>query len=173
MKVGLRQVREAFEYLFGALFQPEFAKSSDFSAYNESELLPLLRFYLLGYFCEELWPEQRVRLPSADTGEGYVDFMIGGIAVEFAVAARGATWSALSPSTNRTERQKLLKYPGPSALVLYDLNRERTITPERLEGYRDTNIFGRGRHRIWPFQVHYFHLEAGEIVCQSLQVRTR
>lgn len=101
-----------------------------------------MRCYLLGWFADHLLPEVKGALPGSTSGHGYIDFVIGGVAVEFAVRKPTAARSNLSATVNSTE-MKLMKYDGKSLLVLFDFS-DTPFTEEQIEYFRDWPSLGRG-----------------------------
>lgn len=84
MSVTVKGIVEAFEVLYDALFDGNFRKTYRFHEFSERELLPLVRMFLLGWF-GSVAPELQSKLLGCLTGQGRIDFVLGNIAVEFAV----------------------------------------------------------------------------------------
>ncbi|MBF0383902.1 MAG: hypothetical protein HQL69_23040 [Magnetococcales bacterium] len=149
--VTIKQVGEAFHHLFSHLTTPEFRKSNNFASLNEQEMLLLVRFFLLGRFSDvraehlsDYWPNKRI------------DFMVGDVAVEMAVRPYDKGQHRLNQSINTSEINKLVKYDGPSALVLLDFS-EDPLTKAELEAeYRKTPSLGAGKHKLYSYSVLYF-----------------
>jgi hypothetical protein len=160
MAVAVKDVVSAFVVFYDGLFDREFRKSYRFHEYSERELLPLVRMFLLGWF-GSVAPELKSKLPGCLTGQGRIDFVVGDIAVEFAVRRPSDRKTALSEVTNSTEIKKLLQFDGRAVLVLFDLS----ATPfdrDDLARYRDWPSLGRGNHKRSAFNVAYFYREAGD-----------
>ncbi|MFQ2049224.1 hypothetical protein ACK34J_09785 [Aeromonas veronii] len=158
MSTTVTEVTECFEYLFSSLYRRSFVKTLRLTEYSERELLPLVRCYLLGWFADHLLPEVKGALPGSTSGHGYIDFVIGGVAVEFAVRKPTAARSNLSATVNNTEVKKLMKYNGRSLLVLFDFS-DTPFTEEQIESFRDWPSLGRGNHRKSAFNVVYLFVE--------------
>jgi hypothetical protein len=86
MATTIVKVHDAFNLLYQKILTKEFSKSLDLKSFEERNLLPLVRTFLLGYF-GEVTPEKSVILPTTATGKGKIDFLIDDVAVEFAVTA--------------------------------------------------------------------------------------
>jgi hypothetical protein len=155
---SVKEIIDAFDLLFESLISDDFAKSRNFVEWNEQELLPLVRAFLLGCFKNKVKPEVQVRLPGTQSGADRIDFEIGNIAVEFAVRPRSSKGNCLSAAGNKDERKKLLLYPGRSVLVLFDFSRE-PYTEDELEDFRDHPLHG--NYKKFPFNVAYFYLRPG------------
>ncbi len=158
MAITVKEVVEAFDLLFSALHRKEFTKTLCLNELGERELLPLVRTFLLGYFGESLVPEAKTKLPGTLTGEGYVDFLIDNVAVEFAVRKPSASKSNVSATVNSVEIKKLMKYDGLAVLILFDFSRT-PYTEEQIERFRDWPSLGKGNHKKSAFNVAYFHIE--------------
>jgi hypothetical protein len=74
MSVSVSEVVNSFRYLYASLWRKEFTKTLCPGEYSERELLPLLRFYLLGWFGDKVSPEVPGILPGALRGSGRLDF---------------------------------------------------------------------------------------------------
>lgn len=159
MATAVRDIVGAFEVLYDSLFDRDFRKSYRFHEYSERELLPLVRMFLLGWF-GAVEPELRSKLPGCLTRRGRIDFVIDGVAVEFAVRRPGERKAALSEVTNSTEIKKLLQFDGRAVLILFDLSAS-PFDRATLARYRDWPSLGRGNHRTSAFNVAYFHRKGG------------
>ena len=159
---SVSQVIDAFTLLYSGLRDPGFRKSLPLDQWSERQLLPLIRTFLLGYFGPRARPEHGTVLPKALTGQGRVDFLVYGVAVEVAVRRPWCPKADLMPRANRAEVMKLMKYDGLGVLVLLDFSRD-SITPEELGQYRDLPSLGQGNHGKAPFSVVYFGLESGPV----------
>lgn len=158
MALTVKEVIEAFDLLFSSLHRREFTKTLGLNNWGERELLPLVRTFLLGYFGESLVPEAKSKLPGTLSGEGYIDFLIENVAVEFAARKPKAAKSNLSATVNSTEIKKLMKHDGLAVLVLYDFSRS-PYTEDQINNFREWPSLGRGNHNKSPFNVAYFYLE--------------
>lgn len=159
MSTTVTEVTECFEYLFSSFYRKSFVKTLRLNEYSERELLPLVRCYLLGWFADHLLPEVKGALPGSTSGHGYIDFVIGGVAVEFAVRKPTAARSNLSATVNSSEVKKLMKYDGKSLLVLFDFS-DTPFTEEEIESFRDWPSLGRGNHRKSTINIVYFYVES-------------
>lgn len=155
MPTTIKAVVEAFELLFESILQRDFSKSQRMESWDEQQLLPVIRTFLLGYFgaCQ---PEAKANLPGSVTGNGRFDFIVDDVAVEFATRRPDAPKGELSVSKNEGEIKKLLKNPGKSLLVLFDFSKSRCPDSE-LKKYRAHPPLGRGNSKS-PFKVAYFFL---------------
>ncbi len=159
---SIKKVKEAFGLLYESIREPSFSKSHEFSWWNEKSLLPNVRFFLLGYFGDDLEPELKTELISAPSGEGYLDFAVGDTAIEFAVRLPNETASKLTSYSNRTERTKLIRrkvkndWATHGVLVLFDFS-DSPLTNEQLEDYREKPSLGKGNHHINEFSVLYYN----------------
>ena len=152
MAVTVKEVIDAFDLLFSSLHRKEFTKTLRLNEWGEQELLPLVRTYLLGYFGESLVPEAKTKLPGSLSGDGYIDFLIDNVAVEFAVRKPTAAKSNVSASVNSAEVKKLMKHDGLALLVLFDFSKT-PYTEEQIENFRDWPSLGKGNHKKSPFNV--------------------
>lgn len=157
MAISIRDVVESFEYLFDSFYRKEFIKTHCFNKGNERELLPLVRWYLLGCFANDVYPEYKARLQGSATGTGYIDFMIGDIAVEFAVRSVTAPKSSISATVQTTEMKKLMKYDGKALLVVFDFSDSPYSEPE-IDDFRHIPSLGKGNHKCSAFNVAYFYV---------------
>jgi hypothetical protein len=172
MAVSVRKIQESFFYLFESLHKPAIAKSLKFHHWNEKELLPLVRTYLLGCFKDKIEAEHWVDLPGSPSGWGAIDFIIEGIGVELAVRSRNARKATLSPAVNRNEIKKLMKHSGKGLLVLFDFS-GCPLSAEELQRYRtDLPKLGKG-HRRSPFQLSYFCRRGRPRVTEEDHLRIR
>lgn len=158
MALTVNEVIEAFDLLFSSLHRKEFSKTLCLNEWGERALLPLVRTFLLGYFGESLAPEAKSKLPGTLSGEGYIDFVIDNVAVEFAVRKPTAAKSNVSATVNSTEVKKLMKYDGLAVLVLFDFSKT-PYTEDQIESFRDWPSLGKGNHKKSAFNVAYFFLE--------------
>lgn len=155
MTIRVKEVIEAFELLFDGLHDRDFRKTLSLTKYRERDLNPLVRTFLLGYF-GAVSPEVRSALPGSLTGEGSIDYVIGDVAVEFAVRRPHDARLNLSAVTNATEVKKLTKWRGKSLLVLFDFSRDPFERVD-LERYREWPSLGKGSHKKNAFTVAYFN----------------
>ncbi|EDE7185582.1 hypothetical protein BXO55_02545 [Salmonella enterica subsp. enterica serovar Enteritidis] len=158
MSTSVRDVVSSFDYLFSSLYRREFVKTLRLNECNERELLPLVRCYLLGWFGDNLTPEVQAQLPGTLTGNGYIDFVIDDVAVEFAVRRPDAPKATLSAYVNTTEMKKLMKYDGKALLVLFDFS-TTPFTEQQIEAFRDWPSLGQGNHKKSAFNVAYFYVK--------------
>ena len=158
MSTSVRDVVSSFDYLFSSLYRREFVKMLRLNKCNERELLPLVRCYLLGWFGDNLTPEVQAQLPGTLTGNGYIDFVIDDVAVEFAVRRPDAPKATLSAYVNATEMKKLMKYDGKALLVLFDFS-TTPFTEQQIEAFRDWPSLGQGNHKKSAFNVAYFYVK--------------
>lgn len=174
MAITIKQVRSAFGLLYESILDREFRKTLDLNHWSESELLPLVRTFLLGWF-GHCYPEVSVRLAGGSSGWGRVDFLIGDVAVEFAVRRPGDRRGPLSAKVNTTEMIKLMMYDGPALLVLFDFS-QHPFEEQDIERFRNYPSLGRGNFRRSAFNVAYFHIESVRPVrcgCISKNIRVR
>lgn len=151
----ISEIVEAFEYLYENLLDKEYAKSTGYAHYNESELLPLVRAYLLGYFHGDMQAEQWSSLPGCKTAYGRIDFLIGKVAVELAVRRKGGPKSCLRPHHNRTEVRKLLRWKGRAILILFDFD-DNHFDVADIKDYRHISL-GKGNWKTSGFNIAYFY----------------
>lgn len=156
MNVGIGTVVDAFELLYAAFLRKGFSKTLRLSEWGEHDLLPLVRTFLLGYFGESLIPEAKAVLPGSLSGSGRLDFIVGGVAVEFAVRRPDAPKATLSLVVNSSEVKKLMKFDGPALLVLFDFSKT-PFTANDIEAFRNWPSLGKGPHKKSPFNVAYFY----------------
>ncbi len=154
MATTVQQIVQAFEHLYESIYDREFRKTLPLHQYSERELAPLVRSFLLGWF-GHVSPEKRCRLPGSLTGQGAIDFVVDGVAIELAVRRPGEGKAALSDVTNATEVRKLLKHDGLAVLILYDFS-SRPFEQEDLARYRSWKSLGQGNHKMSAFNVAYF-----------------
>jgi hypothetical protein len=166
VRVTVSEVVRAFEVLYDGIHDRAFRKTLPMHTYGERALAPLVRTFLLGWF-GRVSPEQRSSLPTCLTGEGSIDFVIGNVAVEFAVRRPAEGRTPLSDVTNSTEIIKLMRHDGPALLVLFDLS-PRPLDREALERYRRWRSLGKGNHRKSAFNVAYFHRIKGKPITSGL-----
>ncbi len=141
-----------------------------FKWWNEKSILPNVRFFLLGYFGDDLEPELKTELISAPTGEGYIDFAVGNIAIEFAVRLPDETPSKLTSYSNRTERMKLSRrkvqhdWATAGVMILFDFSKS-PLSNEQLEDYREKPKFGKGNHITEGFSILYYNYSLDSDSC--------
>lgn len=155
MSATIKEIVEAFELFYEALWDRDFRKSVKFTDYTERELLPLVRAFLLGYFGRGVSPEVTSELPSRISGWGRIDFVVDGVAVEFAVRNEGKNRQSLSDVTNADEIKKLMKWEGKALLILFDFAND-SLGEQDIERYRDWPSLGQGNHKKSAFNVAYF-----------------
>ena len=158
MAQTVAKVIDAFSLLYSSILKKDFSKTLYLDEWNEREFLPLARTFLLGYFGARLIPEAKAKLPGSLTGEGYIDFVIDNVAVEFAVRTPTANKSNLSASVNATECKKLMKHHGLAVLVLFDFSKT-PYTEDQLNSFREWPSLGKGNHKKSAFNIAYFYIE--------------
>ena len=154
MSVRVNEVVNSFSYLYSSLWRKEFTKTLRPGEYNERELLPLLRFYLFGWFGNIVTPEVKCRFPGAVHDSGRLDFTIGDVAVEFAVRRRYDSPCVLYPEYQTAEVRKLLKYDGKGILILFDLS-DSPLNISVIRKYH--SLPAMGNHTKTSFHVVYFY----------------
>ena len=159
---SVSKVIDAFTLLYAGLRDPGFRKSLPLDRWSERQLLPLVRTFLLGYFGPRARPEYGTVLPGALTGQGRVDFLVYGVAVELAVRRPWCPRCFLLPRENETEVIKLMKHDGLGLLVLFDFSRNG-LSEEELGRYRNLPSLGQGNHSKSPFSVVYFGLDGDPV----------
>lgn len=157
MAVTVTGVTDAFELLFDALLNRSFSKTLRLHEWSEQELLPLVRTFLLGYFGESIIPEAQAVLPGSLSGYGRLDFLIGNVAVEFAVRRPNARASSLSSYVNSGEVKKLMKHDGLAVLVLFDFSGS-PYQEDAIERFREWPSLGKGNHKKSAFNVAYYYI---------------
>jgi hypothetical protein len=162
----LTEIEAAFELLFAAIHERGFRKTLPLNKYRERDLAPLVRTFLLGWF-GQVSPEQRGRLPSSLTGKGSIDFVVDGVAIEFAVRRPRESKAKLSDVTNATEVHKLLKHDGLALLVLFDFS-TKPFSEADIERYRTWKSLGKGNHKTSAFNVAYFYRQPGRPITNGL-----
>jgi len=160
MSVTIKAVVEGFELFFSGLLRDDFRKTYNFKHWNEAEMLPLVRAFLLGYFGGKVRPEVKAKLPGSRSGYGRIDFQIDDVAVEFAVRRKDDSKASLSDRVNANEMKKLLKFDGKALLVLFDFSNE-PFDEVDIHRFRDWPSLGRGNHNKSAFNVAYFYLYGG------------
>lgn len=156
-RITVGEVRKAFGLLYESFHDREFRKSLRFHEWSERRLLPLVRTFLLGYF-RHCAPEQDARLATSPSGRGKIDFLIGDVAVEFAVRRPMDRKGPISSKVNTSEMIKLMTYDGPALLVLFDFSKHH-FEDEDIERFREYPSLGKGNHRRSAFNVAYFYRE--------------
>lgn len=176
MAITIKQVRDAFELLYESIHDRGFRKTLRLNEWSEKELLPLVRSFLLGYF-GHCYPEVSVRLQSAPSGWGRIDFQIGDVAVEFAVRRPLDRKGPLSSKVNTTEMIKLMMYDGPGVLVLFDFSMH-PFDDEDIERFREYPTLGRGNFHSSAFNVAYYYIKSARprqyaCIYKNIRVRSR
>lgn len=177
MAVTIKEVTVAFDLLYKSLLKKDFSKSAKLHLWGESDLLLLVRAFLLGYFGHSVTPEAKAKLPGSLSGNGRIDFVIGDVAVEFAVRRPDQRKATLSAVTNSSEVKKLMKFNGKALLVLFDFSKA-PFAEEDIKRYRQWPSLGKGPHRKSPFNVAYFHRGSGksaspQVIKRRIRVRSR
>ncbi len=169
-----REIHDSFGLLYEQMLNPAFSKTSGLIDWGERSLLPAIRLYLLGYFGKQVAPEVWSKLPTAPSGEGRIDFFVGATAVELAVRTSGDSSGKINAGGNATEIIKLMKYQGPSVLILFDFS----VTPCELDKieqeYRNAprSVGLHGKHLIYPFSVIYFYRQNDSAQSRRFNIRT-
>lgn len=158
MPITVTEVVDAFDLLFNSFHKKDFSKTLRLNEWGEQELLPLVRTFLLGYFGESIVPEAKSKLPGTLTGNGYIDFIIDNVAVEFAVRKPTASKLNVSATVNTTEIKKLMKHNGLALLVLFDFSKT-PYSEDQIERFREWPTLGKGNHKKSAFNVAYFYIE--------------
>jgi hypothetical protein len=156
MSVGIANVVDAFKLLYTGFLSRNFGKSLRLNERGERDLLPLVRTFLLGRFGDSLIPEAKTKLPGSPSGNGRLDFIVGKVAVEFAVRPPKAGRATLSTVVNSDEVKKLMKYEGHALLVLFDFSKT-PYAEEQIEAFRNWPSLGKGPHKKSPFNVAYYY----------------
>lgn len=154
---SVSQVIAAFELLYAGLRNREFRKSLPLHEWSERQLLPLVRTFLLGYFGPKARPEHSTVLPNGLSGMGRIDFLVYGVAVEFAVRRPYYPKSDLLPKKNKTEILKLMTHPGRGVLVLFDFSKD-ALSSDELGSYRQVWSLVQEEHPRSAFSIAYFSL---------------
>lgn len=158
----LSEVIDAFDLFYRSIHNRSFRKNLHINTFNERQLSPLLRTFLLGYFGDSLTPEYRSKLPGSLSGYGSIDFKVGNIAIEFAVRQADQSRSQLSHHAQVTEIKKLMKHDGLSLLTLFDFSR-RPFSEAQLERFREWPSLGKGNYKKSAFNVVYFFRENSRV----------
>jgi hypothetical protein len=87
-----------------------------------------------------------------------VDFLIGNVAVEFAVRRPGDHKGPLSDKVNSSEIKKLMMHDGPSVLVLFDFSKS-PFKNQDLDRFREWPSLGKGNFKRHAFNVSYQFIE--------------
>jgi len=138
-----------------------FHKGKKYHLKSERELLPNIRFLLLGRFGSVL-PEHETSLFSNYSGKGYFDFLVPGVAIEVAVRGPHEHKSKLTAYTNRDERRKLAGRDSKNTLfkrgvlVLLDFS-GNPLEEEQLEKYRSKENLD-VRAGLTNFSVIYYSI---------------
>ncbi len=159
MAITITNIVEAFELLFTSLRSKSFSNTLRLHEYNEKELSPLVRTFLLGYFGKSMRAETKASLPGSLSGSGRVDFMIGNVAVELAVRRPDDARAVLSSRVNHTEVKKLLKHQGLGVLILFDFSKS-PYSESAIEAFRSWPSLGKGNHKTSAFNVAYFYIKS-------------
>ncbi|MFA4903693.1 MAG: hypothetical protein WC600_13240 [Desulfobaccales bacterium] len=153
--VTINQIKKTFFLLYSSILNERFSKQQWFNYYIEKYLLPCIRFYLLGYFANDFEPEVATSNPYSYTGKGRFDFLVGDVAVEFAVRTPDCRSTKLKRCDNEDEIAKLAKYSGDSVLVLFDFSK-KILTESALKAeYGELPSLGQGVKRH-PFSLLYY-----------------
>ena len=173
--ISIEQIRESFLFMHESMADYDFSKTMSFNWWNEKDILPNERFFLLGYF-GAIEPEVKTELRGKYSEEGFIDFVVDNVAIEFAVRKPDDYASKLTSYSNRDERKKLARRKQYNesfeygVLVLFDFSND-PLTDEQLENYREQPPLGRGNFNLDNFSVLYFYRESGESICIRKNVR--
>ena len=154
-------IATAFAHLYSGLQQRRLTKAKKMSGWNEQKLLPLVRFYLFGRFGTILQPEFQISTCSTQKTKGRLDFLIGKVAVEFAVRNDGKGRGNVSSRMNRPEVRKLSYYPGKSVLVLFDFSTQ-PYSRRELNEFRRMKPFIDPLGKPSAFNVLYYNVSAAQ-----------
>ncbi|MGA7578072.1 MAG: hypothetical protein ACLQUW_03310 [Desulfobaccales bacterium] len=153
--ITISQIKKAFMLLYSGILDKNISKQMWFNHYKEKDLLPCIRLYLLGYFQNNFEPEKSTSHPYSYSGEGRFDFLIGDVAVEFAVRTPECSSRKLKLCDNTDEIAKLTKYPGDAVLILFDFSKN-ILAASDLEQYNQLPSLGRGVKR-YPLSILYYY----------------
>lgn len=130
------QLRGAFELLYKSLLTHQFRHELRLSDYLEKDLRPVIRAMLLGVASQNPNMAVQRRAPETLLGFRHIDFIIDDIAIDIAVRMPRQGDQSISRITPSGQLRKLLRYKGPSLLVIFDFcgNPYPTDTFQR---YRD------------------------------------
>lgn len=161
---SIKQIQDAFKLLHEHARDPGFAKTMGFDWWCEKDILPNIRFFLLGYF-EAVEPEVITELIGNTWGEGRIDFVINNVAIEFAVRNPNNSKSKLTSYSNRDEQKKLIRrlqyndHLREGVLVLFDFSND-PLTNLQLEEYREMPSLGKGNFTNKSgFSILYFWID--------------
>lgn len=169
MQVSVKSLKESFANLYKSILNKDFCKSQGYCEWTERHLLPLVRFYLLGRY-QSVTPEYTCSSAVAQERKGRIDFIVGNTAVEFAVRTPSCPPQRVKSNLNRSEVIKLMQYPGPSVLVLFDFS-ANPLSRYDLEEYRSLPSMGRGNWFKSPFSILYYCRDCEGIRCEPLRIR--
>ena len=158
---SIDSIATAFAHLYTGLQKRRLTKAKKMSGWNEQKLLPLVRFFLFGKYGTILQPEYPISTWSTKQTNGRLDFLIGKVAVEFAVRNDGKGRGNISSKLNRPEVRKLSYYPGKSVLVLFDFS-TTPYTRRELNEFRRMKPFIDPRGKPSSFNVLYYNTAAAE-----------
>lgn len=167
--ISIEQIREAFLFMHESMADYDFSKTMSFNWWTEKDILPNVRFFLLGYF-GAIEPEVKTELRGNYSEEGFIDFVVDNVAIEFAVRKPDDYASKLTSYSNRDERKKLVRRKQYNesfvygVLVLFDFS-DDPLNDEQLEDYREQPPLGRGNFNLDNFSVLYFYRDNGESKC--------
>ncbi len=168
MATTIQNIISAFNILYSDCLNDH--ETNKFYTENKTELLPLVRYHLLGYFgCLE----SKAQIKITRDKKGWLDFIINDdVAVEFVVKNTNYNRSILNKNTNSDDVKKLMRYEGKSLLILFDLspNTANETVIKKLEEYADRPSLGQGNHNKYPFNVVYFYQNEDEITYKHINV---
>jgi hypothetical protein len=155
MSISIKKIGDECEFFFSKSNDRRFLKTWRIADWGERDgILPALKWYLAGCFGNAVYPEENVSKDNLSR----VDFLIGDVAVEVAVRTSKSKKYPLSNSANASEIKKLVKYNGPSLLILFDYSKAPFVESE-IENFRDWPSLGKGNHNRSPFSVIYYYLD--------------
>jgi hypothetical protein len=167
-------LEEALKLFFGKTLDASFTKTKlgFLKADGEQSLLGYLRFFLLGYFGHDVYPEEWTKHLLASSKWGRLDFVVGRTALEVAVRAEAHGKHKLLTSANRDEISKLLSYSdGKAVLALFDYA-DAPLEVDDLRLYREEFPLHRNAAISAYSLLHlYFDPKKGDVACRRLLIR--
>ena len=156
---SIQAIASSFSLLYQFLQHRPFTKSKKMDTWDERDLLPLVRFFLLGKFGHIVQPEYNVQVRIDPPKNGRIDFRIGKVAVEFAVRSKSRSKAKVSAPANSSEVRKLAFYQGKAILVLFDYS-DTPYTRGQLREYRKIPNFKSPVGTPSAFNLLYYNLNA-------------
>ena len=160
--MSINQVNESFLLLQSQMRKYNFSRTMYFNWWSEKDILPHVRFYLLGYF-GAIKSEVKTELIGSPTEEGYFDFVVDNIAIELAIRKPSTHATSITSNTNLTEITKLmrrkkyhdnLKY---GVLVLLDFS-GKCLKNKHFDDYRYSTSLGSGNFKKDNFSILYIYI---------------